>query len=199
MGEILAAIGVGLSISISAIALGYALWTGRHNAVELAQPDAEQMRVRDDQQRAIDSLLSQQQRLTLRVLELEREMSDLRIELSEWQQGGTRNIAFIEAQGLEPPWKPRDVRQVTVEPLPEPDAATLSKLIASLFSLDEMSDLAMEAGIGEEEYGGDTKQARARELVQYAMRHDKLTDLISAARQARPRSRWDGTGKKSKS
>lgn len=196
MNEIWAAIGISLSLAISVAALAYALWDGRHGTVELAQPNAEDMRIRDEQQAAIDGLLSQQQRLTLRVLELEREMSDLRLELSEWKQGGVLNIAFIEAKGLEPPWKPRDMRQAGVAPkgapnsTPDNETVTLYQQIANQFSLDEMSELAMNAGIPEGEFGGDTKTARARELVQFALRHDKLTDLVDAARKARPRSRW---------
>lgn len=62
----------------------------------------------------------------------------------------------------------------------------LATILAALFSLDEMDDLAFRLDINHEDVGGDTASKRARSLVMYARRHGLTEELITLARQLRP-------------
>ena len=186
MGDYLAGLGVILAVGISVAALGVALVRDRNRGgMHLEQPDPEQMQQRAKQKAAIDDLLTRQQELTTRVLELESEMADLKVMLSDYQAGTEQLLAQLELHGVKPAWQPK--KRPSKETRDEP---ALYKKIADQFNDEEMDELAMNAGIPSGEFGGETKTARALELVQYAQRHGQLESLIAAARKARPRGKF---------
>lgn len=189
MNDFVAALGIGLSLAFSMGALLYAVWYGRHSSMELARPDARQMELREQQRAAINDLLYKQQELTGRVLELELEMTDLRVTLSDYQQGTAQLITQLETMKVTPAWQPKR-KLVTHGGSPESESVALYKAIAQQFSLEEMDELKMAANIPDGEVGGDTVTAQALELVQYAQRHGQLDALIAACKKARPRGKW---------
>lgn len=74
---------------------------------------------------------------------------------------------------------------VDVEP-PVVNRATLVAILASLFNVDEINDLAFQMDIDADDLSGDTVTARARALVTYCHRHGTMDVLIKTARVLRP-------------
>jgi hypothetical protein len=62
----------------------------------------------------------------------------------------------------------------------------LRDLVNKYFSDSELRDLCFELSIDYESLGGDNKPAKARELVTYCQRRDRLADLEAACRRLRP-------------
>lgn len=170
---------LGMSLAMSVAALAVAIAYGRHQEVELIQPGARGAELRDQQRAAIDKLLEDQQRLTLRVLELE-------LTVTELQLDNSRLRSLLHEAGIEPPSNPK----LRTDGAPESLAVALYKLIAARFNVDELADLGMSIGIQNEDIAGETITARALELVQYAQRHGMLSELIAACRKARPKTAW---------
>ena len=189
MGDYLAAVGIVAAVGFSVAALIVAIWRGQDSSMHLEQPDPEQMQMRAKQKAAIDDLLTRQQELTTRVLELESEMAELRVWLSDFEAGTTQLMAQLEALKVEPAWRPKKKR-TRPEEAQDSQGPALYKKIADQFSDAEIDELAMNAGVPAEEFGGDTKTAKALELVQYAQRHGSLENLIAAAKKARPRGKF---------
>ena len=64
--------------------------------------------------------------------------------------------------------------------------ASLPALIVAAFSRDGVDGLAFDVGIDPESLGGETKAARARELVTAARQQGKLERLVEVCREFRP-------------
>jgi len=58
--------------------------------------------------------------------------------------------------------------------------------IAALFDVDEIDDLAFRLGIPPDEIEGKRRDTRARNLVLYADRRERVDDLVELVRQLRP-------------
>ena len=133
--------------------------------------------------------------LSARLDELTLEVIDLRLQLSRVMVGTARLIAQLERAGIEPAYRlPEDIGAPTEKAAEESDATKLHRLLIECFSREELDDLALEAGIEAESYGGATRSARALALVQVASRHGKLAELIAAAGRQRPRVKWPRMG-----
>lgn len=78
----------------------------------------------------------------------------------------------------------------THEPSPAPPPVTddrvLSAALATLFNGDELTALADELRVPDGTLAGETNTRRARELVEYMRRRNRLGELVTAAREARP-------------
>jgi hypothetical protein len=72
--------------------------------------------------------------------------------------------------------------------------AALRKLLTLHFSDAELQTLAHDIGADYEELAGDTKTAKAIQLIQYAARHGKIVDLVEACRRERPDVDWNAVG-----
>lgn len=168
MGETLnTAVVVGVQIFVGAIIVAAVVISRR-------RPPADYYRVGD---------------LMHRVEELTLELIEVRLHLSSWQTGATHLIAQITALGYAPAWEPDD-SLTGAGPMRQPALVRLYQRIAEHFDLNEIDALAAEAGMPAESYGGETRQARALALVQYAARHGNLSQLLAACRKARPKVRW---------
>ena len=66
------------------------------------------------------------------------------------------------------------------------DNMTLHRNIAALFDVDEIDDLAFRLGIPPDEIEGKRRDTRARNLVLYADRRERVDDLVELVRQLRP-------------
>ncbi len=74
------------------------------------------------------------------------------------------------------------------------DLPQLRDLITRYFNDSELRDLCFDLGIDYENLGGDNKTAKARELVGYGQRHDRLAELEAACRRLRPNAFIVGHG-----
>jgi hypothetical protein len=67
-----------------------------------------------------------------------------------------------------------------------PRTTELHRLLAKHFDLEELRTVAFDLGVDWDELGGETKSARARELIAYLQRRNRLGDLIAAIETSRP-------------
>ena len=58
------------------------------------------------------------------------------------------------------------------------------------FAMDDMEDMCFELGVDWEEIKGANKSGKARALVLYMQREDRLQELLDKARSKRPRYQW---------
>lgn len=155
--------------------VAYAVWRGRRESAVFQEMD-----------RMADRL----EELTLRVVGLELNQSGYRV----WTSQLRGQVLELGGTPVPPPaWL------VVTEPKrDEPEAVNLLvavyHLISEHFSVEEMADLAFQAGIDTESFGGETKAARARQLVEVAYRNDKLPPLVREARALRPAADWPAAG-----
>lgn len=110
------------------------------------------------------------------------EMAILRAEMEEWQRGMKRVFEQMQAAGLVPVWTPRarEYRPPTKRP-----NATLANRIAEQFNIDEINGLAYDIGILPDEFPGETKEQRARELVELSSRRGIGPALVGRVNELR--------------
>jgi Effector-associated domain 7 len=66
------------------------------------------------------------------------------------------------------------------------DPREVVRVLVDKFSLDEIEQLAFQIKIDFDQIAGNTKQSKARELVQYLERRSRLGELVNAIRTERP-------------
>lgn len=74
-------------------------------------------------------------------------------------------------------YKPVDIRQ-------------LRDVLVTNFSLYELQDLCFDLGIDFDNVYGETRNAKARELIQYMDRRGELSKLVMAVKSLRPQVAW---------
>lgn len=139
------------------------------------------------------ALASQQKRYdqqTARIDELERQrmsdhqmIIDLRNRYAALEAYMLRLVRQLESNGIMPEPMPDELSKPLVVPV---NRRELAQRIAATFDLDEMATLMFDIGIDDEALAGRTRQARARELVDYAERHGQLDILAAAVAAQRP-------------
>ena len=110
------------------------------------------------------------------------EMSALREELEEAYRGIKVLMEQLGEAGIVPGWKPA----AKVVKKGGGGGSSLATLIVAAFSRDEIDGLAFDVGIDPESLGGETKAARARELVTAARQQGRLERLVEVCREFRP-------------
>ncbi len=68
------------------------------------------------------------------------------------------------------------------------DLPQLRDFLVSYFNDNELRDLCFDLGIDYESLPGEGKAAKARELVDYCRRYDRLSDLEAACQRLRPKA-----------
>lgn len=116
------------------------------------------------------------------------EMQRLRIRLTELEIGVRVLIAQVKRLGESPDWGGDDATPVEPESAETAgvDNMTLHRNIATLFDADEIDDLAFRLGIPPDEIEGKRRETRARNLVLYADRRERVDELVELVRQLRP-------------
>jgi hypothetical protein len=66
----------------------------------------------------------------------------------------------------------------------------LHRQITERFNDSELDGLSFELGLRYENLKGSTPQEKARELLRYFMRQERLDELVAALSQARPQVDW---------
>lgn len=166
---------------IAVVTLVSALFLQRNHArYEATRPDAYAVMEASlaSQQRRLDEMDRQRMNDHALIIELRNEVAALRA-------GVAVLIRQLQENSIEPQWSPAGS-----VPLPQRiDKAILARRLARYFNIDEMNTLMFNLGIDDEELSGDTRQTRARELVEYAERHDQLDVLATAVGNLRPGSK----------
>lgn len=179
----------GALLIITAAAVSYSVWRSRHQGKIFE---------------VVDRVTAQVNEFTLRVVELELELSGYRI----WS--GELRAQLIEARiipAAPPPWLgqgrpvPRQdvggpirvettVRvETSVGPTDSVLVAVYDRLLAH-FNISEIDDLAFRVNIDKELLGGDNLSERAHALVMYAAKHLMMSDLVGKAAELRPDVEW---------
>ena len=68
--------------------------------------------------------------------------------------------------------------------------SALRQNITRLFELEELRTLCFDLGVDFESLGGEGKEAKARELVAFLDRNDRLLDLVETCASQRPGAAW---------
>jgi hypothetical protein len=66
----------------------------------------------------------------------------------------------------------------------------LWRAIVTYFNLEELRNVCFQLSIDYESLGGETKEAKARELVSYCNRHGRISDLLDICRRQRPHAAY---------
>jgi nucleoside phosphorylase len=74
------------------------------------------------------------------------------------------------------------------------DVTALRDLLTAQFNIEELQDLCVDLGIDYENLSGQGKGGKARELIAYAQRRNRMDDLIARARALRPQAEWQRVG-----
>ena len=111
------------------------------------------------------------------------EMQRLRIRLTELEIGVRVLIAQVKRLGESPDWGDDAAPPGDAAPV---DNMVLDRNIAALFDVDEIDDLAFRLGIPPDEIEGKRRETRARNLVLYADRRERVDELVELVRQLRP-------------
>ena len=111
-----------------------------------------------------DALEAKNDALETKIDQLEDDLLDARREMDDWRRGMKLVFEQMRVANLVPIWQPEE-RQYRARP-----DATLAQRIAAQFNIDEMNMLAFDIGILSDEFGGATREARARELVDLVAR-----------------------------
>jgi ATP/maltotriose-dependent transcriptional regulator MalT len=78
-----------------------------------------------------------------------------------------------------------------VEMISTRSLANLRQTLTARFSADELRTLCFDLGIDSENLPGEGKAGKARELLLYLERYDRIPELIECCRQSRPDVPWD--------
>lgn len=71
-----------------------------------------------------------------------------------------------------------------------PQIIALGKKISDVYKIDELYALARKLSTDYENLPGETRDRKAQELVDYANRHGKVSELLDILREERPRVNW---------
>lgn len=104
-------------------------------------------------------------------------------EMRDLRDGISLLVEQIRQAKMDPVWTPDEVKRK-----PRASAAGLAVRLAAEFSSEELDGLAFEMGVGHDQFGGETIEARARELVRYMDARGRLTELRQRADRLRPRN-----------
>jgi hypothetical protein len=109
-------------------------------------------------------------------------LAAIRGEMKEWRRGMQINFDQMKEAGLTPRWIPRNMDEILDVPRPN---STLAQKLAERFNVEELDSLAYDIGILADDFTGETRQSRARELVQVAHRLGMTAKLRERAAQLR--------------
>jgi len=161
-----------LALGVSFLAIVYSFWRDRQ------QTPAAFRRM----SRLIVEMADEQAKLAIRIFELE-------LVVVEQDTHIERLSRRITELGGEPVHRPagRVVEKIRAERSP---VLLLHGTITKLFNNSELDNLAFRLEIIADELAGETREERARALVEYAMRHGRLTELLAVCRELRPSANW---------
>jgi len=77
-----------------------------------------------------------------------------------------------------------------LEPAERVDVAELRQLLARRFSLGELRNLCFDLGVDYDDLPAEGKAEKARELVAYLERRERISELVAILRTRRPDVDW---------
>jgi WD40 repeat protein len=84
-------------------------------------------------------------------------------------------------------------KNVADQQMKQPDLQQILQLMVSHFSMQELKSLCFNLVVDFDELGGEGKSEKARELVAFIQRRDRLADLTRALVNERPGISWPGS------
>lgn len=112
-------------------------------------------------------------------------MMQLQLRIVELEIGVRILTAQLRREGLIPEWVPQSATSDSQDD--SLNDQVLQQALAALFSMEELTDLADRLNVPDGEINGDTVTRRARTLVHYMKRRNRLDELVALARQLRPK------------
>lgn len=91
-------------------------------------------------------------------------------------------------------FKVRTPREIKMDNKHRDLAINIHKGITQCFSLDELALLCFDLGISHDDIAGDTVNTKAREIIEYFSRQDRLDELVDYCNLKRPRYEWPQMG-----
>ncbi len=175
MEPTLIVISIGMLLAAISFAFMFKMFSGP-GVIQKQQETLDRQYARmDSMQNELDQL-----RATMNV---DREtFSSLKAEMEEWRNGMELNFQQMSEAGMVPRWSPKVTRNAES---PKRTWADLAAFIVDKFNTDEIDSLAFDLGISPDGFYGRTRDARTRELIEYAIRHNKLAELEERARELR--------------
>ena len=159
----------GLLVAVAAVVV-YTAWRGRRQSTVFQE---------------VERMAEQVEELTLRVVGLELNLSGYRV----WNAQLRGQVVELGGTPVAPPpWLA--VTMTVAGPATENLLVSIYHRIHDLFTAEEVSGLAFQIGLGADELGGETRSARARQLVETAYRNHRLLQLVREARRERPDAEW---------
>ena len=73
---------------------------------------------------------------------------------------------------------------------PETLRVRLHMMIDDHFDKDELQTLCFDMGVNYDDLSGENKSGKARELIAYCERRDKIPDLVARCKKLRPTASW---------
>lgn len=124
------------------------------------------------------------------------EMERLRVDLGMWKNFSRVQADYIQlVVGLLQRLGYTDIPPAPVPPVTAAEQTALDDaandrsaavILASLFDMEELDDLAFQLGVDHGQIEGTTVTRKARSMVTYFKRRGRLDDLIALARKERP-------------
>lgn len=114
------------------------------------------------------------------------EMNELRAILDEWWHGMQLVFEQMEKAELVPVWKPSPLPARKPQAGSRRGQAALTRHISQRFSTDEIDGLAFEFGLAKDELAGDTRETKARALIQWTVDRGLISELQRRVEEARP-------------
>lgn len=177
MSDFIAVAGAGLAMALVTFLMVW--WQLRHPEILQRQQDT-----LDKQYTRIEEMQKEIGDLRKVLAEMWEAMADMRSRMAEWQRGMAINFEQMRKANMTPAWTPRELDERPR--IKRPDSA-LANYISERFSLSEIDSLAYDIGILSDEFPGNTKDVRARELVELASRRNLSLELLAKVEELRPK------------
>lgn len=124
--------------------------------------------------------------LSEQVREMHGDMARLQARVAELTAGVRILTAQLMGLGASPDYVPAGEEAVAAA-RHAPDMTAIYERLVRSYGLNDINDLAFSLGVPVDELGEDTLSGRARALVQYVERRDRLADLLAAMNTKRPK------------
>jgi hypothetical protein len=178
-------LGIGMGLALAVIGVVW-IWrrSGEPSLIEkqVRTIGAQHTRM-DRMQREIDDL---RQTVVVNQESYEEDLDELWAIIDEWWHGMGRVFQQMDEAKMTPVWRPSPLPPRKRRTRPAPRSA-LAQRIERQFNIEEMNSLAYGLGIHSEEFGGDTRKARAEELVELAYRLGITAALVRQVDELRPK------------
>jgi hypothetical protein len=101
-----------------------------------------------------------------------------------------RDLRAVDAQEVDASVTARPPKAQTMPA--ETYRASIRKNLVDLFDDSELRDLCFDMGVEYESLRGEAKSGKARELLAWCERRERVSDLVAKCKELRPKVSWEG-------